>query len=237
MPKDRYYFSHDYHARNDPKLQRVLMDMGVAGIGAYWCLVEMLYEEGGELSVEDIPVIARQLKMQVRSLEKLINFFGLFETFNGVFKSFAVNDRLFQRNMKSDIARNSADIRWEKHANALRTQKTKNANAMLERKGNKRKGKERIIIPDFIDKDLWDSFIEMRRKLRAAPTDRAIELLIKELGKLRDAGHDPKKVLEQSIANSWRGLFPLKGDRNGTHQQVTPQSRTERLKASVTQKT
>ena len=41
--KKMYYFQHDYNARNDPKLQALIVEMGVAGIGIYWCLVEMLF--------------------------------------------------------------------------------------------------------------------------------------------------------------------------------------------------
>ena len=45
--KDSYYFQHDYNARNDPKLQDVLIELGVEGIGIYWCIIEQLYEQGG----------------------------------------------------------------------------------------------------------------------------------------------------------------------------------------------
>ena len=37
------YFSHDYKARHDDKLIRVFMRHGLSGIGAYWCIIEMLY--------------------------------------------------------------------------------------------------------------------------------------------------------------------------------------------------
>jgi len=43
------YFSHDYNARNDTKLVKVFMKYQLKGIGAYWCIIEMLYEEGGYL--------------------------------------------------------------------------------------------------------------------------------------------------------------------------------------------
>lgn len=67
-------------------------------------------------------------------------------------------------------------------------------------------------IPDFIDKGLWADFLEMRKKQKAPPTDRAIELLLKELGRLHHDGNNANEVLEQSIKNGWKGLFPLKGD-------------------------
>ena len=40
--KETFYFAHDYNARNDPKLQNVLFDLGVEGIGVFWCFIEEL---------------------------------------------------------------------------------------------------------------------------------------------------------------------------------------------------
>ncbi|GAH58490.1 unnamed protein product, partial [marine sediment metagenome] len=59
------------------------------------------------------------------------------------------------------------------------------------------------------------AFLEMRKKKRAIPTERAKELLVKELGKLRSEGHDPNEVLNQSIMRNYTGVFPLKGGQNG----------------------
>jgi hypothetical protein len=65
-------------------------------------------------------------------------------------------------------------------------------------------------VPDWLPGDAWQSFAEMRAKIRAPLTDKAKTLALAELGKLRDQGHDPRAVLEQSVMNGWRGLFPLK---------------------------
>ena len=76
----------------------------------------------------------------------------------------------------------------------------------------------KVILPDFINKELWDDFLEMRKKNKKAPTEKAKELLIKDLEKFRDAGDDPNEVLKQSIKNSWQGLFPLKEfNKNGVY--------------------
>ena len=75
----------------------------------------------------------------------------------------------------------------------------------------KGKGKEtETILPDWINKNIWDSFLEMRKGLRAIPTENAKALLIKELEKLKLAGDDPNEVLNQSIMNNYKGVFPLK---------------------------
>ena len=67
------------------------------------------------------------------------------------------------------------------------------------------------ILPDWINRETWESFLEMRKKIRAAPTEKAKQLLIKELAKLKAAGNDPNEVLNQSIMRNYKGVFPLKG--------------------------
>ncbi len=75
-------------------------------------------------------------------------------------------------------------------------------------------------IPDWLDKEVWAAFLEMRKKKRCPPTHRACTLLIAELTKLSEKGHDPVAVLDQSILNSWTDVYPIKtkGATNGTHQ-------------------
>jgi len=82
----------------------------------------------------------------------------------------------------------------------------------------KEKEKEKdTILPDWINKETWEAFLEMRKVKKAMPTENAKALLIKELEKFRLAGDDPNEVLNQSTMNSWKGIFPLKGAGNGTH--------------------
>lgn len=64
--------------------------------------------------------------------------------------------------------------------------------------------------PDFIDPDAWCAFHESRRKLKAPLTPYAEKLIIRELVKLKCAGHDPQACLDQSIMNGWRDVFPLR---------------------------
>ncbi len=66
--------------------------------------------------------------------------------------------------------------------------------------------------PSWIDKEVWDAFVEMRQaKGKRAPfTERAAKMLINELDRLRGQGHKPDEVLKQSVINGWSGVFPLK---------------------------
>ena len=53
-------------------------------------------------------------------------------------------------------------------------------------------------------------FLEMRKKIRAPMTDRALELMLTKLDKMTDSETEKIAILEQSIERSWRGIFPLK---------------------------
>lgn len=58
-------------------------------------------------------------------------------------------------------------------------------------------------------------YVEMRKKIKKPiATDRAIELAMGNLEKLSNGDNDVAiRILEQSIMNSWQGLFPLKEDK------------------------
>jgi len=71
------------------------------------------------------------------------------------------------------------------------------------------------IKPEWIDKNTWLDWLEMRKKKRIPNTERALYLAIKTLERLRKEGNDPKEVLEQSIMRGYSGLFPVKGDFSG----------------------
>lgn len=66
-------------------------------------------------------------------------------------------------------------------------------------------------LPNWLPEETWSAFVEMRRKtLKKPATDFALMLILKELYKLRDLGHDPLACLEQSIVQGWADVYPLK---------------------------
>ncbi len=127
MAREAYYFPHDYNARNDRKLARLLLTHGVGGLGAYWCIVEMLYEEGGYLNTSDIPNIARELRMRVKTLQDIIENFELFKISGGQFFSLSAIERLKKRIARSESARIGAAVRWGNDANAMQSKCERNA--------------------------------------------------------------------------------------------------------------
>jgi hypothetical protein len=78
--------------------------------------------------------------------------------------------------------------------------------------------REKFILPNWIPEDKWRSYCEMRTRIRKPMTDNAKNLIISDLNKLSSKGYDPGDVLDQSVKNSWQGVFEIKqqnGAQNG----------------------
>ena len=71
-----------------------------------------------------------------------------------------------------------------------------------------------VVLPDFIPQDAWQGYLQMRK---VAPTEYAVELIIKKLEKMHAEGQDVGAVLDQSTASSWTGLFPVKTQQGATN--------------------
>lgn len=82
-------------------------------------------------------------------------------------------------------------------------------------KARKRAADPVVQLPEWLDPRTWGEFVDHRRKLKAPLSDRAAELNLSELAKLRAKGFDPAKVINQSIGNGWKGLFAIKGEFHG----------------------
>ena len=73
------YFPHDIDAVTDPKLQNILREKGLEGIGAYWCIVERLYRQDGVLQESDLASIAWTLHLPNEDLlTSIVRDYGLF---------------------------------------------------------------------------------------------------------------------------------------------------------------
>lgn len=104
----------------------------------------------------------------------------------------------------------------QKVANASKC-KQKVAKVADNKNDNKNKNKSdsdnKNDLPIFINKDLFNSFIDMRVKIKKPLTDKAKELLIKDLTKIENnKTGDCNIALENSIKNSWQGVFEPKNN-------------------------
>lgn len=77
-------------------------------------------------------------------------------------------------------------------------------------------------LPAWVPQDAWKSWLEVRVRIKAPNTQRAIALALRDLARLRDEGQDPRAVLEAATLKGWRGLFPIKANasRNETGERI-----------------
>lgn len=70
-------------------------------------------------------------------------------------------------------------------------------------------------VPDWVPKEAWDAFVEMRKKLGAF-TDYAKKLQVAELKRIiEESGGEAEEIINQSIRNSWKGLYPVQKEERG----------------------
>ena len=136
LKKETFYFSHDYTARSDEKIKNLIYDFGYEGYGIYWSLIEELYQNANALRT-NYKRIAFDMRVDENTIQSIIENFDLFIVENEYFGSLSVQRRLDMRNDKSNKARESAQKRWTKDANALPTQSE--CNAIKESKVNENK--------------------------------------------------------------------------------------------------
>ena len=67
-------------------------------------------------------------------------------------------------------------------------------------------------------------FIKMRKTIKAPMTDNAVKLMLNKLDKFATNDDTKVLILNQSIMNSWKGIFELKD--NQPHQKAEPQQGT-----------
>ena len=156
-----FYFSHDYTARSDIKIKKLIATQGMLGYGIYWSLVEDLYHNNNKL--EDNPaLLAYDYRCTTELIKSVIYDFDLFIVKDGYVSSNSIQKRLDERNDKVTKAKQSASKRWEnkaKNADNIETQCDLDANAMRtqcdgnaikeskvkESKVNKRKLKKEVV--------------------------------------------------------------------------------------------
>lgn len=103
MKEGGNYFSHDYGARNDPKLLELQMEMGGQGLAIWWCLVEMLWENEGYLP-KNFKSIAFSLHWaKAEEVQKVVEAFGLFEWDDERFWNNSALGRIEKRKRISEI--------------------------------------------------------------------------------------------------------------------------------------
>lgn len=82
-----------------------------------------------------------------------------------------------------------------------------------------------VDLPAWVPESTWKCFVDMRERMRAPLSPHSTLLILNKLSKFLEQGQNLQDVLEQSIMNNWRGIFPLRaGGQNGTSKGNNPKS-------------
>lgn len=159
---------------------------------------------------------SEELAMSIRSIRTIINFLKksqnlTIKTTNKFSIISIVNWDIYQQ------TETTIDTQNDKLPTSYR-QATDNKQECKEHKNVKNNIISDFILPEKIKKETWDAYLEMRKVIKKPATEHAKKLIIKKLLSMTD---DPNLVLEQSIQNSYQGVFPLKTGGNNGNQNRT----------------
>ena len=145
MAKDTFYFSHDFNARNDIKIKKLIAKHGYLGYGLFWAIIEELYNNTNVLP-NDYDCISFDLRCDAEVVKSIINDFDLFVVDAESFGSLSIQRRLNERNEKSKKARESVLARWNKQKEDTNVLPTNyDSNTIKESKGKENKENENKI--------------------------------------------------------------------------------------------
>lgn len=78
----------------------------------------------------------------------------------------------------------------------------------------------KLVLPDWLPEKDWKDYSDWRKKQRGGFNQRMQELILDDLGKLKQQGHDPAAVLQQSLKAGWKSVHEIKenygNQRNGS---------------------
>jgi uncharacterized protein YdaU (DUF1376 family) len=155
--------------------------------------------------------------------EEITKVYAKSETARSKAKKRWGNAAAMQQNHKEHIALHDAvGELLESQSNAVAMLQHTSSNAVepkndaTHKPNNPINKKQDLVIPDWLPKNVWLDYCNFRKSGKTSFTDRAKELSIANLERLKNEGNDPVAVINQSIQNGWVGLFPLKDQKSKT---------------------
>lgn len=163
------YFSHDCQARHDVKIQNLMADYGVAGLGVFWSIIETLYAEEGVLPLRAIRGIAFALQVDEAMVESIVSGYDLFVIEGDMFWSRSLRERISQQGERSRKRSEAAVKRWSGEGkckcNASAEQKQCDPDAIkIKEKENKKE--KYIVCDDNAREDFLKKFFESESTAR-----------------------------------------------------------------------
>lgn len=158
-------------------------------------------------------VVRRLELMKILTVTENINGIGKKYRFNKDFETWATVTENINRYRK---VKQTVNVLRKRPL--MKTLTTKDNNT----KDNNTKDKASLFsIPEWTPKETFFEYLEMRKRIKRPLMEKSYPRFFSALLKLC-AGKQSlaEEIINQSILNSWQGIFPLKGDDNGNRRSV-----------------
>jgi len=234
MAKGLAYYKTDTDRYQDIKIKRLKHAFGCVGIAVYdYVLCEIYRVQGCFLEWDESTAfdVADYFGLKETLVNEIITYCGFVGLFNkevltceSVLTSLSIQSRYAEfckiSKRKSVEIPNSIQLILDKSTKTPEEipktpeYSVENQEEIIQSKVKKSKVKEsKNNGSTFSPFDVTlNDFLEMRKKIKKPATERAVELIRIELQKLNPDEDVQILILEQSIKNSWQGVFPLKED-------------------------
>lgn len=180
--------------------------------GAYLMLILHYWQHG---KIEFNPKIIKNIA-QISS-KKCSRVLSFFEQKDGFLCHARIDEEMEKasENKKklSDRGKNAAAARWDATSNACALPTTCPSPSPSPSPSPVKKESPRasaFVVPEWADKSAWDEFMEIRKKLKAVNSPRALAGIVNKLSKIKDSGNSPNEAIEASIRNSWKDVYEPK---------------------------
>mgnify|MGYP003532932115 FL=1 len=220
--RERFYFTHDHGARNDPKILELRAEYGLEGLGLYWCIIETLAESSdGYINPKLLGGISVGFGIAKAKLQEHIDFMIdvelLHEDEYGYYSKRMMKHKKI-RKIYSDAGKKGAETRWgDKKANGVSIGGLKNRNSQKiakESKGKESKGKKknntnsvfdfRKALLDYgFEEELVDEWLTIRKSKRSVNSEFAYNSFIAQVER---AGVEKNELLRIIAESQWAGF-------------------------------
>lgn len=214
MKNNTNYFSHDCNARDDEKIMLLRAEYWREGYGIWWLMIEKLSEATGyKLLLTNKLVISKLYLANINIINYLFDLWLLVEEWEYMYSPSLLHRmqlKIDKKIRQSEWWKKAMVSRWKNNTESqsdklLITSKVKQSKVKEIKEDNKQ------YIGDFESTLL--EFQNMRKTIKKPMTDRAVELLKKELEKLAPWDKDMQIVImNKSIVNCRQWVFALKDD-------------------------
>lgn len=215
------------NAKDDPKCMLLIDDLGMEGYGIFWVLIEILRSQPDyRCPINMIKSIARQYNTTAPKVEVVIKNYGLFvlenETFfysESLLRRMQILDnkrlKLSEAGKKGNAIRhanNSISSPPDSHPIATQSQVNKSKVKEIKEKESKENKKR-----DFLEKQFEEIFfkwIEYKKERKESYKSlKSEEVFYNKLLELANySPFEAEQIINQSIANNWAGIFPIKNN-------------------------